>query len=146
MKIIYLQGKNCSGKSSTLRLLIRAFWTQGAKVLVPCEEELKLKLEAKEDVKAILEMEGFKIGINTEGDYEHNIIEGIEFFEKYDCDICFATMRTRGFTEDKVKEIKKTKDVVVIEKTRVDSEMLHDIINEMQMKMLMEIYKMLTKR
>jgi hypothetical protein len=92
--VIANSGTGQIGKSSSLRAVYKLLKGKGYKLLV---EEWQ-----GTDIKAIFEIDGVKVGIESQGDPSTNMEDTMEEFVKAGCDIIVTACRTKWGTYDKV--------------------------------------------
>lgn len=138
MMIYVLRGKHNTGKTLTLATLFTMICKQygkKAKILFSCddfsfeliEEQIKRKYNALQEgvsnnapyIRAMIEINGIRIGIHSSGDNEESVNNSISLFNGKDapylsCDIGFCPVRTRGITIKRLeKELKQNNNELV---------------------------------
>lgn len=102
-KIICLQGKCNSGKTSTMRRLSRTV-LQTYKNNSTDDVEYLLDLSDCDFVRIIENVNGKKVGINSRGDDWKFIKRLLEILADNKCDIIFCTCHSYGKTEEVIRE------------------------------------------
>lgn len=92
--VIANSGTGHIGKSSSVKAVYQLIKDKGHKLLI---EEWQ-----GSDIKAIFEIDGVKVGIESQGDPSTNMEETMEEFVKAGCDIIVTACRTKWGTYDKV--------------------------------------------
>lgn len=116
--IIALSGVYDSGKTSTIRLVRDKIVSDlGGKVLVG---ELPNEFHGKGDIKVVIEIEGFKIGIESQGDPTSRQKYSVTEFIKINCDIIITSCRSYGGTKDFIKSHNDTHEVIILDKYRTE--------------------------
>lgn len=138
MLVYALQGKRNTGKTLTLATLFTMICKQYGKkanILFPygdfslelIEEQIKRKYKALQEgvtnhapyIRAMIEINGIRIGIHSSGDNEESVNNSISLFNGNDapylsCDIGFCPGRTRGITIKRLeKELKQNNNELV---------------------------------
>lgn len=139
-KIICLQGRYDSGKTSTMKRLV--------KTLVQT-----YKLNVKEDVdylfddiygidfvRIIKNVNGKKVGINSRGDEWNFIKRWLEILYENKCDIIFCTCHSYGKTEEVIQAFGKSKkyEVIFVKKGREPAVSKQKSAEEIAIKELIE--------
>lgn len=70
------------------------------------------------DIKLVIDIKGFKIGIETQGDPGGRLKASLEKFASIHCEIIICACRSYGQTRDTVKSYDATHDVVILDKGR----------------------------
>lgn len=110
MKVLALYGRANIGKTQTIKKLFDSIISKFATAKI--EFEL-----LKDDVRAVLTINGKKIGIESQGDPGGRLIDSLGIFIKVDCEIIICATRTRGSTVEAVKKINTFYEVEWIKKT-----------------------------
>lgn len=138
MLVYALQGKRNTGKTLTLATLFTMICKQYGKkanILISygdyspelIEEQIKSKYNALQEgvtnndpyIRAMIEINGIRIGIHSSGDNEESVNNSISLFNGKDapylsCDIGFCPVRTRGITIKRLeKELKQNNNELV---------------------------------
>lgn len=160
MKIIALEGKSNTGKSTTLGRLAKELCDKGAKfvsgkdideegVLRNAEDERARYLAGNEvkakDFAAVFEYSGKKIGVVTQGDTRKCMDYWFDdFILVQDCDVIVCACRTKGETIEKLEEIGG--DCIFVSKSWVDTKdgkyddfTILDRLTDDQIRLLIEI-------
>lgn len=96
--VIADRGASGIGKSAA----VREVFYQLSRKYKPKLEEWQYEKD-KGDIKAIFEIEGVYVGIESQGDPGFDMEKTIdEFVEKYKCDIIVTACRTKGSTYQKI--------------------------------------------
>ena len=128
MKIIALVGKANTGKTSTLKKLIKELAGKSGENLIdvpkahkcktfisPQKKELLTSLDDLEgDIFVKLKSEALSVGISTSGDIRWNIESKFDLLK--DCDIFICSSRDCGESYEYIKELMKTYELVRINK------------------------------
>lgn len=128
MKIIALYGTGNSGKSTTLKLLIKKIIVSYPKYLntikdtdgnlIPLEEFI-CDDSAKHDYLALFDLDGKKIGITTRGDNRWCLEHDFDILGE--CEIYFCAARSDGETHTFLHEQEQFGTVLYYRHTRVDA-------------------------
>ena len=110
-KIICLKGKQGSGKTTTLNILIDALQSFSDKY---CVEKLWNGVREK-DRRAYFDINGARIGICTAGDDCEIIEENKDFFENNKCTIWILAVRTEPQCENAYKNLVLTENNKIFE-------------------------------
>ena len=94
--VIANRGAGYIGKSSSVRSVYQLLKDNGHKLLV---EEWQ-----GEDIKAIFDINGVKVGIESQGDPGYDMEKTMEEFVGTNCDIIITSCRTRLYTYHKVTD------------------------------------------
>lgn len=94
--VIANRGAGYIGKSSSVRFVYQLLKDNGHKLLV---EEWQ-----GEDIKAIFDINGVKVGIESQGDPGYDMEKTMEEFVGTNCDIIITSCRTRLDTYHKVTD------------------------------------------
>lgn len=128
--IYAIYGKADCGKTKTLseiRNLLRKKYTEA--------KETVLNEEDWGDFTVILtNVNGKKVGIESEGDPNSRLNESLKEFISQKCDIIFCPCRTKGMTVDWVETYKNGHNVEYIEKTKDENEQTQSATNKQQAK------------
>lgn len=92
--VIANRGAGYIGKSSSVRSVYQLLKDNGHKLLV---EEWQ-----GEDIKAIFEINGVKVGIESQGDPDSQMEPTMEAFVATGCEIIVTACRTKSYTYEKV--------------------------------------------
>ena len=95
--IIRLYGAAYRGKTSTIKRVFRALIEEH-----PDHAIIISNGEGKSDVKAILFVNGAKVGIESQGDPNSRQMRTIDEFVSMGCDVILVAGRTRGMTRDSI--------------------------------------------
>ncbi len=135
MKIVFVQGKSKTGKTTTLHMLIKLFLSKGATIISPPEKR------PKKDIWVIMSFENLKIGISTSGDFKYIVENAIEYFNKENCDIVFCASRTKGDVIDYVESLKTKYEVYVVGKANTWDIKIQTVIDEQMTDTLYKVYE-----
>lgn len=94
--VIANRGAGYIGKSSSVRAVYQLLKDKGYKLLV---EEWQ-----GEDIKAIFEVDGVKVGVESQGDPSSQMGETMEKYVEAGCDIIVTACRTKSDTYHKVTD------------------------------------------
>lgn len=139
-KIICLQGKYDSGKTSTMKRLVKT-------LLQTYKDNCKDGLEYLFDdfygvdfVRIIENVNGKKVGINSRGDEWKFIKRWLEILAKNKCDIIFCTCHSYGKTEEVIQDFGKSKkyEVIFVKKGRETVVSKQKLAEETAVKELLE--------
>lgn len=120
-KIIALFGRANVGKTSTLRRVLQSLEERpGATV----DRQID-----RVDIRAIILIDGLKIGIETQGDPTGRLAESLELFAREGCNVIICATRTSGRTMDAVKRHEGVFRIKWIKKTNPDQECAAEILN-----------------
>lgn len=97
--IIANRGSKGQGKTSSIKAVFRHLSSQ-----------YPYKIFAnKGDIKAIVDVEGVRVGIESQGDPNSRMMQSMDDFVTEECQIIVTACRTRGDTYNKVIELHKQK-------------------------------------
>lgn len=94
--VIANRGAGQIGKSTAIKAVFDLLTRKGYNLL---EREFQ-----RGDIKAIFEISGIKVGIESQGDPDSNMEKSMEEFVKKNCSIIVTACRTKGSTYSKVAE------------------------------------------
>jgi hypothetical protein len=106
--VIANSGITDRGKTQALKKVIEDLLSNGAK-----EVERK-SYPIDEDVTAILDYKGIRIGIETQGDPGSRLFSSLKDFIKKECEIIVCACRTSGNTYKEVMNLKKQHSYEII--------------------------------
>lgn len=143
MKKYLIVNKGCSGqgKSASIKEL---FYLLKSKY--PVDRETFID---DGDIKAIIKIENFKIGIESQGDPNSRLFKSMDKFIAEECDIIVTACRTRGETLYKMLELQDKKEFNIIwaENYRSDIPSLQDIFNSHYAKSIAKlIYSLINEK
>lgn len=96
------------------------------------------------DVRAVVTINGKKIGIESQGDPNSRLFESLELFVKVKCQVIVCATRTRGATVTAVESLETNYDVIWYEKESVNGSSAQTKINlTMAKKLVNEIEKLI---
>lgn len=98
-----LKGLTNTGKSTTIRTVYELLLSEYPDAKVE-HRRPRPPREIRVDVRAIITINGKKIGIESLGDPGNRLHESIKLFTKNKCDLIICATRTRGATYDTVAE------------------------------------------
>lgn len=105
--VIANRGSGNIGKSSSVKAVFQLLKDKGHKLLI---EEWQ-----GEDIKAIFEIEGVKVGVESQGDPDSQMEPTMEAFVDAGCEIIVTACRTKSHTFEKVwKYLGKENDYDVL--------------------------------
>lgn len=93
--IIANRGRGSQGKSSSIKAVFRKLSS-----LYPYEI-----IADNGDIKAIVEVEGVRVGIESQGDPDSRMMQSMNDFMAKECQIIVTACRTKGDTYNKVVEM-----------------------------------------
>jgi len=102
--IVALKGKDCTGKTQTLKELVRTL-LNGRVIYMSWEDDTILDND-KEDVRLIVVFDGIIIGVDTQGDTGAKLEEMLlnkrldEMKNKYNCSLIFCACKSYGKSEN----------------------------------------------
>jgi len=99
-RAIALKGRTDSGKTYTISKVYELL-----KAKYPPIEEEDFKIAV--DIRVILIIKGFKIGIESQGDPDSRLENSLNLFIKKECDVIVCATRTRGQTVEAVEKLSK---------------------------------------
>ncbi len=143
MNLIFLKGRGGVGKTSTLKLVAKELVKKGAEIIYQSMDLMDAIKISRADLHVILRYEGKVVGVCTYGDTRKCIEDAMECFRKYDCETGFCAMRLKGETTHCVDELKKSNQVIILNKAFVDDKKFENAVNENQKECLLEIYRLL---
>ncbi|MEQ4672173.1 hypothetical protein AB7W30_19390 [Providencia manganoxydans] len=122
--LLALSGPSNSGKTTTIKmvyeLLLKHFKNEGKIINVhDC-----LSKRATSDIKRILTIGEFKIGIESQGDpvshdkKHHRLRDSLPFFDKEGCHLIICTSRTKGQTVEYIKACEPKYKIIFFTKKR----------------------------
>ena len=128
--ILYaLEAKDNCGKSTTLKKLLLQLLENGAMPLSDVSksalkarlaEERRARLAGEEyetqDVLAVLDVRGVRIGIASDGSTPEVTGEALEFFRENACDVYFFAVRSKGAVQAMLNECARRNTVYRVEK------------------------------
>lgn len=128
--ILYaLEAKDNCGKSTTLKKLLLHLLESGAAPLTDVSKsQLKGQLLAErrarisgeeyetQDITAILDVAGTKVGIATDGSTPEATGDAVNFFRDSGCKVCFFAVRSKGAVQAMLNEYARYNTVYRVEK------------------------------
>jgi hypothetical protein len=99
-RAIALKGRANSGKTYTIS---KVYELLKAKYPAFKEEDFKITV----DIRVILIINGFRIGIESQGDPDSRLEKSLNLFIKKECDVIVCATRTRGQTVEAVEKLSK---------------------------------------
>jgi hypothetical protein len=99
-RAIALRGRADSGKTYTIS---KVYELLKAKYPAFKEEDFKITV----DIRVILIINGFRIGIESQGDPDSRLENSLNLFIKKKCDVIVCATRTRGQTVEAVEKLSK---------------------------------------
>ena len=129
------QGQSNRGKSTTILQIYAALKHK----YQPTENPTSTNSRNNE-ITAILQIDGIKIGIESEGDPYTNYEISLKKFIEASCNIIIATCRTKGATAASMRKLKDNGySVIWTTNPRSDDEILIDKLNQKYVDMIIEI-------
>ena len=95
MKVIMLDGKSRSGKTTTLNYLYEAMVAPDGKNIIHPKTQVGAN---PEDFECVLEYDGKKVAIFTMGDIMVEVNHAMSFYEGMDCDVLVCASNDRFAT------------------------------------------------
>ena len=84
------------------------------------------------DIKAIVEIKGVKVGIESQGDPGSRLFRSIDDFLAAGCNIIVCACRSRGKTAEKVASLKDNGyEVIWTQNDRTNAAELHSFLNQL---------------
>ncbi|NQZ28324.1 MAG: hypothetical protein HRT55_18660 [Colwellia sp.] len=105
-RILVLCGSANSGKTTTLKQVIRMLEISFS----ICD--IEHRIESEYDERVIFDVNGKKVGIETQGDPSSRLRESIPLFVNLNCDLIVCATRTRGQTVKTVIEHASSHDII----------------------------------
>ena len=139
-KIICLQGRYDSGKTSTMKRLVK---TLVQTYTINVKEDIENLFDDIYDidfVRIIKNVNGKKVGINSRGDEWKFIKRWLEILYENKCDIIFCTCHSYGKTEEVIQDFGKSKkyEVIFVKKGRETVVSKQKLAEETAVKELLE--------
>lgn len=110
-QIVAVSGVYDSGKTTTLRLV-------RDKLISDLGGKIVGGYNGAGDIKLVIDIKGFKIGIETQGDPGGRLKASLEEFVRIHCEVVICACRSYGKTRDCVTSLGSTHDVVILDKGR----------------------------
>jgi hypothetical protein len=107
--IIAIWGNSNRGKTSTIINTFNKLHKKYPQMTIMHQGNTNTK-----DITIILRIGKIIIGIESQGDPNHNLIPSLKLFEKNGCDIILCATRTKGTTVDEVEKYENAKKYDVI--------------------------------
>lgn len=105
--ILVNYGAGGQGKSSAIKAVYKA--------LIEGFEGVKIENHLDDgDVRAEVTVDGYRIGIESQGDPGSRVYSSLDEFAKNNCDIIIVACRTKGDTIEEVRRLKYEKDYKII--------------------------------
>lgn len=134
-------GKSKQGKSTSIRKVFDLLQQK-----YPDQTDVKLGKEGG-DIKAIITIKGFKIGIESQGDPNSRMPESIKDFVKEQCLVIVVACRTKGDTNEKVHELENEDyEIVWASNDRLQSKANETLIEELNTSYAERIVKIIENR
>jgi Ni2+-binding GTPase involved in maturation of urease and hydrogenase len=121
--VIGLYGPANTGKSATLKKVYELLKAKHPNA--PVTHEI-----INHDVRAIININGHRIGFESHGDPVSRIFTSISMFAREECDLIVCATRTRGRTVVAVESLKPQYSIKWIPKIREPDEAQHEQINK----------------
>ncbi len=133
--IIANWGHARQGKSDTVRrvlqLLLDAY---------PNAITIPATIDFSGDVKVIIQIDGIKIGIESQGDPNSRLFESLVEFSKINCDLILCSTRTSGATVNAVSALHRTDNYEIIWATNYRSDTKNQkSLNELSANQIFEL-------
>ncbi|MEX9687932.1 hypothetical protein AB7Y06_02535 [Providencia rettgeri] len=133
--ILALKGKSNTGKTTTVKLVYKKIVTHVYEnLLTDFKGEIKvtnyLSKRATSDIKIMIEIGDFKIGIESQGDPvakskgKGRLYESLKLFDEKNCHVIICTTRTQLKTVEYVKYYKDKYEIKWYEKVSEPSELM----------------------
>lgn len=160
MKIIALQGKGETGKTTTLKLLINKTFENfeyqtvcSSRVYKDIKKEIELERINRsrnikysiDDITIVLKINEKIIGICTQGDTDELLKDAFKIFDINKCQLCFCACRTRGNTVDFLN-FRKKEALTIIKKNIIRKINMNfdDKINDVNSQQAQELLSFIT--
>jgi len=133
-EVIALWGIANVGKSQTIKRVYQLLRLRHANAIADRDSEINEK-----DIKVILDINGIKIGIESQGDPNSRLISSLSWFVKSKCTVIICASRTDGKNAEAIDKLRlKGYDVVLwlkkervrIGRTRINMVMAKRIVEE----------------
>lgn len=111
-KIVALKGRENKGKSETLRILIQKIREKYPSVsYIPYEKDDK-------DEKCVFDnLNGLKIGVETQGDPGYRQPQSLQDFAQMKCDVIICACRTKGNTVKAIELYRNDYEIIYVKKS-----------------------------
>ncbi len=126
--IFVLQGKSNTGKTQTIKeiynlLHSQYFNTETTDYITPVAPDFDI---FGVDIRTILKINNINIGFESQGDPNSRLEDSLKFFIEKECKIIICGARTRGMTNDWIKQYSNSFEIQWIEKiiSKKDNEIL----------------------
>jgi len=141
--MIAIYGKEKEGKSSTIielcRLILKT--VPNAKVI---SEDVNINYST--DINVCIDVDGIKIGIESQGDPGGRQFNTLEILAQKECDIILCTSRTRSKTKHLIQNLAKQYNYNTIWISSFFSKQInYNLLNKRAVDNLLEIIKMIIK-
>jgi len=113
--IFALKGKANSGKTETVKTIFHNLQAKYPTATV------NVLISNTVDIKVIMDINGTKVGIESQGDPHPRLKQSLSDFVNAKCDIIICTTRTRGMTVEWVNSYKKQYNIRFIQQSYVQS-------------------------
>lgn len=111
--ILTLTGLAQSGKTETIKLVFQLLIERYPQHAIIIEEGF-----GNRDVKALLFINGAKVGIDSQGDPNSRQMRSIDEFVNMGCDIILSASRTRGMTTRSIKKYEQSYNILWFQKEK----------------------------
>lgn len=111
--ILTLTGLAQSGKTETIKLVFQLLIERYPQHAIIIEEGF-----GNRDVKALLFINGAKVGIDSQGDPNSRQMRSIDEFVNLGCDIILSASRTRGMTTRSIKKYEQSYNILWFQKEK----------------------------
>ena len=129
--IFSLRGKAGTGKTTTIKIIYDLL--KQNYLNANCDEII-----LKTDIKIIITINGIKIGIESQGDPNSRLEDSLKYFVENGCQIIICAARTRGMTNDWIKQYSNQFEIKWIEKQVSGNEENQNDDNQLQAKHIFE--------
>jgi hypothetical protein len=120
--VIALSGPPDTGKSATVKKVYELLKAKHPNA--PVTHEI-----VNHDVRAIININGHSIGIESQGDPGSRIFTSISLFAREECEFIVCATRTRGQTVEVIENLKSQYNIKWIQKLRESNKAQHEQIN-----------------
>lgn len=130
--IITIKGVAGQGKSETIKLL-RNF-------IKSTHSPIETIIIDREDIKVILEINGIKVGIESQGDPKSRLPTSIDEFVAINCDVIICASRTSGETENAILDTVSKGYRVIWAANYRSNQASHTDLNNLSAKHLLDLF------
>jgi hypothetical protein len=146
--IIVIEGKSNKGKTSATRAFreqLEITYPKLNTLVGKFTKEEKDKKRFKKDFVEIVEINGVKIGIASEGDYPEVIEKALKLFVKEKCDIIICTCRSRGKPRDRTWDHREYEHYTLGNLWGKELSVSEDALNRLNAEMIISLIKEIMK-